>query len=629
MIGDHRVLLVLDNLEQVLDAAKDIAELSSRCPSLHVVATSRAPLKISAETEFPLPPLALPPADEASPEELSRYPSVELFVQRAEKVKPGFALNPANTGAVVSICRRLDGLPLALELAAARVRVLEPAALLQRLDRALDLLTSGDRDLPVRQRTLRATISWSYSLLSAEEQRLLRRVSVFHEGWTLEAMEQVCYGDEGRYRALDELDSLVEKGLVRVVESGGRYGLLETIRAFSMEQLHAGGEMETARDAHADYFLDFAEQVARDVHGTAQCEAMDRGRGDNANMLAAVQRFVSRAREGNAESTEKGLQLCGHLCWFWHITGQHLTGRGLTDELLVLVENDPPTRGRGLARLCAAMISTVTGELPRSLGEAKGAYEDGRALDDDVIACEGAMMQGYCHLNQGRMDKAQAACDEALERSAGGVNEFIHALSMSLKGMALFLQGDIDGGMVLAEKARVIQERLGDREGGGVNLSFLAQMISAKGEHAKALSLYRDSLVQFGDVGDHPEIARVHCEMGWAALAANDIAGARDSFRRAVHAYEEVGSPRGTGLALLGLAAVDAAEGLSERAVTIAAAASALSERAGVVVDHPMDPGFANRIQELKASIPKTAAEKIDAKAGTLSPAVVLALLAE
>ena len=217
VVGSRDVLLVLDNLEQVLDAAEDVAALVARCPRLRVIATSRAPLKVGAETEFSLPPLELPAAGAQALDVLRRCPSVSLFVQRAAKVKPGFALCEANAAPIAEICRRLDGLPLALELAAARARILEPAALLQRLDHALDLLTSGDRDLPLRQRTLRAAISWSYSLLDAQEQRLLRRLSCFHEGWTLEAMEQVCYAADERPRALDELDSLVEKGLVRVV----------------------------------------------------------------------------------------------------------------------------------------------------------------------------------------------------------------------------------------------------------------------------------------------------------------------------------------------------------------------------------------------------------------------------
>ena len=250
VIGRRRMLIVLDNLEQVIDVAEELAALVARCPALQVITTSRAPLKISQETEFSLPPLQLPAPDMTSLDALRNCPSVALFLQRAEKVKQDFALTTTNSAAIAAICRKLDGLPLALELAAARVRVLDPAALLQRLDHALDLLTSGDRDLPLRQRTLRATISWSYSLLDAGEQLLLRRLSSFHEGWTLEAIEQVCYRDDERHRALDELDSLVEKGLVRVVGSGERYALLETIRAFAAEQLHASGEVAATRHAH-------------------------------------------------------------------------------------------------------------------------------------------------------------------------------------------------------------------------------------------------------------------------------------------------------------------------------------------------------------------------------------------
>ena len=326
VIGQRRTLLVLDNLEQVIDVAEEVAALVARCPALQVIATSRAPLKIGSETEFTLPPLELPALQMTSVDALRTCPSVALFLQRAVKVKHDFTLTDMNSAAIAAICRQLDGLPLALELAAARVRVIEPATLLQRLDHALDLLTSGDRDLPLRQRTLRATISWSYSLLDAAEQQLLRRLSSFHEGWTLEAMEHVCYADVERYRALDELNSLVEKGLVRLVGSGERYALLETIRAFAAEQLHAGGEVTATRHRHADYYLHFAAGVAARFRNTHQLEAVRSARNENANTHAAIQWLTARA-PGDAAAAEKGLLLCGHLNWFWHIGGQHFTAR--------------------------------------------------------------------------------------------------------------------------------------------------------------------------------------------------------------------------------------------------------------------------------------------------------------
>jgi predicted ATPase len=628
VIGDRGVLLVLDNLEQVLDAAGDIAALVSRCPSLQVLATSRAPLKIGAESEFSLPPLELPALGTMSLEALMDCPSVALLVQRAEKVKPGFALTAANAEAVVAICRRLDGLPLALELAAARVRILEPAVLLQRLDHALDLLTSGDRDLPLRQRTLRATISWSYSLLDAAEQQLLRRCSVFHEGWTLEAMEQVCYGADERHRALDELDSLVEKGLVRVVGSGERYALLETIRAFSAEQLHAGGEVDARRHSHAGYYVGFTAEVAAGIFGPTQLEAMRRGRDDNANTQAAIQWLTACARAGDLVALEKGLLLCGQLDWFWHISAMHLTARVWLDALLALAADSPPSRGRALSWLAAGMVSTTTGEWERSLGEWAGGFADGKAVGDEAAAAEGIMGVGYCNLSLGRMEEARAAFDEAIARSVKIEFDFMQALSKSLKGMLLFATGNLAAGMALVEEARQIHARMDDHEGRGVANSLLAQMTFTKGDHARALSLYHDALASLEAVGDHPEIARVHCEMGWTALASADARAAQAAFVRAVHEYEFVGSPRGTGLALLGLAAVEAAEGRPERAVAIAAAARSLSERAGVVIAHPMDPGLVGRIEALKASIPQGTLDGLVASASTLSPAAVLAMIA-
>jgi predicted ATPase len=628
VIGSRDVLLVLDNLEHVLDAAEDIAAIVCRCPKLRVIATSRAPLKVGAETEFSLPPLALPDAGTSAVDALGSCPSVALFVQRAAKVKTGFALTATNAAPVAEICRRLDGLPLALELAAARVRILEPAALLQRLDHALDLLTSGDRDLPIRQRTLRVAISWSYSLLDAQEQRLLRRLSCFHEGWTLEAMEQVCYTNDERHRALDELNSLVEKGLVRVQSASGRYGLLETIREFAAEQLHAGGEVEAARRAHAEYFLAFAERAASELRTEEQIEAMQRAHRDNANADAAIAWLTACARAGDGEALEQALLLCGHQDWFWHISGQHTTAREAYEDVLALAADRGASRGRALSWLGAGMVSTTTEEWKRSLGEWTRGFEDAEAIGDARIAAEGRMGIGYCQLSLGQVEAAAEALDDAIARAAP-VDAFIQELAMSVKAMLLFSTGKHAEGVALAQEARHIQERIGDHEGGGLAQSFLAQMMFARGEPGRALTLYGDALAMFEIVGDYPEVARVHCEMGWTALAALDPRAAWESFRRAVHAYEGVGSARGSGHALLGLAAVEAAEGRSEQAVAIAAAAEAFLARAGSVVAHPMDPGVADRLAALKASIPKGTLDGLMARATTLTAKDVLALAGE
>jgi len=273
------------------------------------------------------------------------------------------------------------------------------------------------------------------------------------------------------------------------------------------------------------------------------------------------------------------------------------------------------------------MASTATGEWERSLGEWTSGCEDGDAIADEEAAAEGMMGIGYCCLSLGRMDDASAALDQAIARSAGGVSDFLQAISMTIKGMLCFVSGDLDAGIILIEEARRIQERLNDREGGGLALSFLAQMSFAKGDHARALVLYGEALESLATIGDQPEVARVHCEMGWAALAAGNAPVAQRSFCLGVQANEGVGSPKGTGLALLGLAAVEAAEGRPERAVAIAAAAHALSVRAGIVIAHPMDPGVVTRIDALKASIPKGKLDGLVANASVLSPAAVLAMI--
>ena len=241
LIGDRQALLLLDNLEQVVAAASDLASLVQRCPALRIVTTSRTPLRIAAEQEYSLAPLALPPASEiTSTESLLAYPSVTLFVERARETKGAFELTPENAEAVAAVCRRLDGLPLALELAAARLRLLSPEALLERLDRALDVLTSGQRDAPERHQTLRATIAWSHSLLSEPEQQLFGRLAVFAGGCMVADVEAVCV--EAGERCLDELESLADKALVQVDDQGDRLRMLQTIREFAHEQLRAAGE---------------------------------------------------------------------------------------------------------------------------------------------------------------------------------------------------------------------------------------------------------------------------------------------------------------------------------------------------------------------------------------------------
>ncbi|HEX9564737.1 MAG TPA: hypothetical protein VF981_12225, partial [Gemmatimonadaceae bacterium] len=472
------------------------------------------------------------------------------------------------------------------------------------------------------------TISWSYSLLAPEEQRTLRRLSVFHEGWTFEAMEQVCYEGDERGRALDELESLVEKGLVRLIGGGERYTLLETIRAFAAEQLHAGGEVAATRDAHATHFTEFARGVDEGIQGGDQLAAMAQARAENANTFAAIGWLLDRARRGDADAVEQGMTLGGLLGWYWHIVGLHLVGDESLGALLAMAKDRPPSRGRALARFTSGMIGASTGDLGRAVSEWSLMAEDARDVGDDRLEAFGHIGAGYAQLGMGEMEQCAASLERGIARAERGKDEYTLGIGLTIKGMLRFLGGDLEGGRAMVEQARRIQVRNNDYESGGMALSFLASMTFAGGDLEGALRLYREAEVSFEMIGDKPEIARVQCEMGYAALAGDNVPEARRLFQRALRTQDEIGSPRGTGQALVGLAAAEAAAGHTENAVVIAAAAKVLSEKAGVLVSHPLATGVAERIEAIKAIIPSGELDMLVSSGSGLTPAAVLAMVA-
>jgi len=323
-LRDELVLLVLDNFEQVLEAAPNVADLIAACSQLRVLVTSRTPLRLSGEQEFPVSPLAVPGLERLpAPELLIANESVSLFVQRARGVLPDFELTVENTQSVAEICVRLDGLPLAIELAAVRIRLLSTQAMLSRLQGQLALLTGGARDLPARQRTMRATIEWSHELLVEEEKRLYRRLGVFAGGFTLVAAEAVC-GDQGEPDVLDVLSGLVGSSLVQRAEEAegeSRFRMLETVREYAGERLEAGGEAEEMRRRHAVYFLALTEEAEPELRGARQVEWLARLEADHDNLRAALGWSLGGG------DRELGLRLAGSLWFFWHTRGHWSDGR--------------------------------------------------------------------------------------------------------------------------------------------------------------------------------------------------------------------------------------------------------------------------------------------------------------
>ena len=340
--GDRAFLLVLDNFEQVDEAAPLVGELLSRSAHLAILATSRSPLRVYGEREFPVPPLGLPdPRHLPDLEQFSQFESVALFVERAVAVRPDFAVDNQNAPAVAEICVKLDGLPLAIELAAARVRVLSPQAILDRLSDQLSLLSGGARDLPARQQTLRGAIAWSHDLLDEADRAAFACLSVFAGGSSLEAIELVCFDDAARTSALDVVSSLVDKSLLREEQAPSgepRFRMLETIRQFAGEQLEARGERSEYRTRHADEVLSLVEAWAPDVLKADSRAYLDRYEMERDNIRAAVAWAIE------IQATETALRLLA-ACWrYWQIRGYLMEARGLAEQILAL----PDARDFGL-----------------------------------------------------------------------------------------------------------------------------------------------------------------------------------------------------------------------------------------------------------------------------------------
>ncbi len=373
-LHDRRLLLLLDNFEQVLGAALTVTELLAGAHGLKVLATSRTSLRLYGEHVFPVPPLTLPDLERPPPlERLTQYEAVGLFVERARALKPNFEVTNESAPAVAEICVRLDGLPLAIELAAARITMLPPRSMLQRLSSRLKLLTGGARDFPKRQRTLRATIEWSHALLDEGEQLLFGRLAVFSGGRTLEAIDAICDAEgDLPVEAFEGVSSLLDKSLLRQEEGPGgepRFVMLETVHEFAREKLQGSGEAEQIKRAHAEYFLTLAEEAYPQLRGPDQLEWLERLEAEHDNMRAAL----TWASERN--EAEVALRLGSALSWFWSVRGYYSEGRRWLEEALAIDGRGAP-EVRAMALAGAGELASEQGDLDR----AKGAYEEGLEL---------------------------------------------------------------------------------------------------------------------------------------------------------------------------------------------------------------------------------------------------------
>lgn len=505
-LRERHLLLILDNVEHVLVASPLITMLLEASPQLHVLVTSQAVLRLSGEHDIPISPLPLPPADSpASYDDLIHLPSISLFAERARAADPDYVMDEATVPVVAEIVRKLDGLPLAIELAAARVTLLPPMAMLARLERRLPLLTAGNRDAPSRQRTMRAALEWSYNLLTAPEQLLFRKLSVFVGGWTLEAAEAI--GCDEVDDPLAVLGALVDKSLVRQRMSAGgiepRYFLLETIREYGLERLAESGEEARARSAHALYMLDIAEMADPALVGPTAGAWRERLEAERANYRAALDWTF---RSGEAEQL---LRMTSALYWFWRVRGPVREGRAWLERALARSSTDVPhLRARALC--AAANLGYVLGDDDLMSAHAREALTLARRLNDPELLLWALQVVEIAANVRGDATESDALMQEQLVlHRRDELHGPDHRLGPLLEhmGFAARLRGDLDQARALTEEALAWSEGAGFAWAAAMIRGSLAAIVREQGDLDRALALFRRGLRETWDVKDRRNFA--------------------------------------------------------------------------------------------------------------------------
>jgi non-specific serine/threonine protein kinase len=589
-VKDHlrarELLLVVDNFEQVAEAGPMIEDLLIAAPKLKVVVTSRVVLSLRGEHEYAVPPLELPDP-ERLPDlpTLRRVEAVQLFTERAMAASPRFGVTEENARAVAEITARLDGLPLAIELAATRTKILTPEQLLLRLLKRLSILTSGARTLPERQRTLRDAIAWSHDLLDPPDRALFARLSVFSGGWTLESAEEVCDPEGLGLDALEGLTSLVDKSLVRrtdPTDGHPRFSMLETIREFGQEQLEAGGDLDLVLRRHGEHFLDLAVEAEPHLTTDDQVEWLDRCDREHANIRAALRWAIESGEADRAQES------AGALWRFWEQRGHLAEGRRWFDEILAM----PAGQGRTPPRTKALTGAGGIAWWQNDREAARSFYEEALAIERELG-------------DPSRI--AEALYNEAFVVGAGG---------------------DVESGARLLDESLDLFRRVGDEPGVARVLVMLVIRDAMAGDWARVIAGIEEAVAIWRRLGDRLQLA---FDLVWLAFAygrAGRQADARSVALEALDLFSEVNSPTGIALALLDLSFLASWESRFENALRLAGALESLREQAG----GGPPPGFGGMLEgdpaaEARANLPEETARRAweEGRAMSLGEAVALA----
>jgi predicted ATPase/DNA-binding CsgD family transcriptional regulator/Tfp pilus assembly protein PilF len=598
-LRSRHMLLVLDTCEhQVSDCATLVQLLLARCPWLRIVATSREPLRVRGETIWRVQPLDLPP-DDAVGDELAGHEAIRLFAARAAGARPGFTLTEENAASVARLCRTLDGIPLGIELSAARVRALSVEQIADRLRDRFQLLDSGDRTAPPRQQTLRATVDWSYELLDEAEQTLLRRLAVF-SGWNLDMAEQVC-SDEAipADAVLDLLISLIDKSLVVLDgEAAGdaRYRLLDTIREYAVERLVAAGEESRLFLRHRDCILALVEDTANrmfrrgDPPWPVRRAIFRRGIAEFGNFRIALATSLSHGH------TAEGLRLCTGLLNMWVPHGDQREAATWFDRFLVQEGGEVAPRVRGRALTARAEIAFDLQDYDTLLRTAQQGLEISRACGDDFTVPTALRTLGQAALRAGRFADAAALIDEAIDAAASAGNDWEAGLTLAAKAAIAVRQNKLKSAQRSYETA--LEVLSDNNRWGGAQIQYgMGTVARARGDADMAVRHFEDAAEIFREVGAWLEIARCLAGVGWVALVRGDLGLARTRLAESLRINQACGQRLGMARGLEAFAALAAARQQPEQAARLAGAATQLRESLGHLGSS--SAGIGSRVEEL------------------------------
>jgi predicted ATPase len=553
-LREKEMLLLLDNFEQVIEAAPQVAELMETCPKLRLVVTSRAPLRVRGEKELFVPPLAVPlPNGYFDLLNVSQYAAVELFIQRARSIKPDFAVTNENAPAVAEICHRLDGLPLAIELAAARIKMMTPPELLSKLERRFDVLRGGVRDLPERQQTLRSAIDWSYDLLGDSTKRLFRRLSVFVGGWTLDAAEVVCNLDNDLgFEIMDEMETLVDNSLLlQSTDADGqtRFAMLETIREYAHERLMASNEIDQIRHQHALYFLDFARKVEPLVRSRERVKYTRKMRQEFGNIRAILEWNCSTGK-----SVEIGQRLAIILAWFWQSSMSISESNQWAVRLMEHVDDSTPLDIHAGLLWGLGGFAWSQGDLPRAITNLEKSVSFARMTNDKYLLANILIVRGLAATSAHEVQAANEMFEESISLLRGLNEKWGESLALAWMGDVALLEKDFDRARALHEQAIAVAREQGDP------WIFLSPLMSGgnsamiAGSPEKAEAICYEAIKLLREIDDKWSLAWGLNGLGHAALQLDHLDVARVSFEECITVARNIGNPGALTACFLGTA---------------------------------------------------------------------------